>query len=259
MSGSRSIPLSPSSAGGVEPARPDEFLKLEYEQLNEWARHGEEAAHRIFNFYVSLLTAVLGSFLVIAQVLNTSLQAVFLIGSGVCLLLVVIGVTFLDALVCQYIRNAHYRIGIELIRTHFRRDPEIAGSLTRPSRLTLEADAERASQFFDMKLESVRSKRIRRLGQWMLRPFRLLSPVSTQQIFISMMTSLLLGALVWSLVWGIAGIGTRPGGILLASAVVIVSSFISQNIFARTGLQNLFDRFRETLAADVTMSLDNHR
>lgn len=191
--------------------------------------------------------------------LNASLQAIFLIGSGVCLLLVTIGVTFLDALVCQYIRNAHYRIGIELIRTHFRRDPQIAGSLTKPSRLTLEADAERASQFFERRLGSIRSERSRLLVQRVARPFRLLFPVSTQQIFISMMTSLLLGVLVWSLVWGIVGIGTRPAGTLLASAVAIVLSFVAQDIFARTGLQDLFDRFRETWAADTAASPDGRR
>jgi len=67
----------------------------------------KEAAHRIFNFYVSLLTAMLGGFILITQIVAGSLQTMLLIGSAVCGLLVVIGVTFLDALMSQYSRNIH--------------------------------------------------------------------------------------------------------------------------------------------------------
>jgi len=63
----------------------------------------KEAAHRIFNFYVSLLTAMLGGFILITQIVAGSLQTILLIGSAV----VVIGVTFLDALMSQYSRNIH--------------------------------------------------------------------------------------------------------------------------------------------------------
>ncbi len=95
----KSKPSSPSS--GPDALDSKEILRLEYEQLNQWARHGEEAAHRIFNFYVTLLTATFGGFILIAQLINGSLQIVLLIGSAVCGLLVIIGITFLDALIGQ--------------------------------------------------------------------------------------------------------------------------------------------------------------
>jgi hypothetical protein len=241
---------------------PEEVLQLEYEQLNQWARHGEEAAHRIFNFYVSLLTAVLGAFLLITQLLSGSLQTVLLVGSAVCGLLVIVGVTFLDALVCQYIRNVHYRIGIEKLRASFRRNPEIADVLSELSMVTLEADAETVYHaLFPRRKRSraVRSQRTSQLTQTAKRLVTLPFPVSTQQIFLSMITSLLLGALVWSLIWGLAGIGKWPGEMLLASGIIVVLSFVAQNAVARTSLQELFYRLREISAdnAEPLIALEN--
>ena len=238
-------------------------LQFEYEQLNQWARHGEEAAHRIFNFYVSLLTAVLGGFLLITQLFSGSLQTVLLIGSAVCGLLVIVGVTFLDALVCQYIRNVHYRIGIEKLRAHFRRDPEIAGVLSKLPMVTLEADAETVYYtLFERRLPAVRSKRAIWLAQTARRLLRLPFPVSTQQIFLSMVTSLLLGALAWSLVWGLTGIGKWPGKMLLASSIIVVLSFVVQNVVARISLQELLDRLREITVANaeplIALEDDDH-
>jgi len=50
---------------------------------------------------------MLGGFILITQIVAGSLQTMLLIGSAVCGLLVVIGVTFLDALMSQYSRNIH--------------------------------------------------------------------------------------------------------------------------------------------------------
>ncbi|MFL7791437.1 MAG: hypothetical protein AB8I69_04800 [Anaerolineae bacterium] len=241
---------------------PEKVLQLEYEQLNQWARHGEEAAHRIFNFYVSLLTAVLGAFLLITQLIGGAPQTVLLIGSAVCGLLVIVGVTFLDALVCQYIRNVHYRIGIEKLRASFRRNPEIADVLSQLSMVTLEADAETVYRILFPKKKKTRigrSKRVSRLVQTAQLLTTLPFPVSTQQIFISMVTSLLLGALAWSLVWGLAGIGTWTREMLLASSIIIVLSFVAQNVVARTGLQELFNRLAEISAdnAEPLLALED--
>jgi len=225
-----------------------EIVKLEYEQLNQWVRHGEEAAHRIFNFYVSLLTAVLGGFVLITQAITGSLQTILLISSAICGLLVIIGVTFLDALIGQYSRNIHYRIGIERIRAYFRQDPEVAVVLTKLPATTLEADSE--TVFYTLlegKLPTVRSKRM----PWLIRSFVSLFPVSTQQIFISMVTSLLVGALIWLFVWGLTGGTNWSGKLFLASSLAVMLSFLAQNITVRIALQGPLDRLREILRTDL--------
>lgn len=221
----------------------EKVLMLEYEQLNQWARHGEEAAHRIFNFYVSLLTAVLGGFLLITQVITGSMQVFSLIGSIVCGLLVLIGVTFLDALIGQYSRNIHYRMGIERIRARFRQDSEVADILSSLPAATLEADSE--TVFFTLWGDkAMKWSKKRRTIFW--RVFLPLFPISTQQIFMSMVTSLLVGALICSLVWGLVG-SEWLGRLLLASGLAVVLSFLAQNIMVRVSLQRSLDDLRDIL------------
>ena len=175
----QSRPKSKLSRKSLPGANDDkEILRLEYEQLNQWARHGEEAAHRIFNFYVSLLTAMLGGFILITQIVAGSLQTMLLIGSAVCGLLVVIGVTFLDALMSQYSRNILYRIGIEKIRAYFRRVSGIAVVLSRLPIATLESDSE---TLFYTLAEGRLAARQARTRPWLRRLLVLPFPVSTQR------------------------------------------------------------------------------
>jgi hypothetical protein len=245
---------SKSSSASSKPEALDskEILRLEYEQLNQWARHGEEAAHRIFNFYVSLLTAVLGGFILITQVVTGSLQTLFLIGSAFCGLLVIIGVTFLDALMSQYSRNIHYRIGIEKIRTYFRQDPRVAAVLSKLPIATLESDSE--TLFYTLVEGKMSITQLKR-RPWLIRLSVFLFPVSTQQIFLSMVTSLLVGALIWLLVWGLTGVSNWSGKMFLASGVAVVLSFLAQNIIVRIGLQGSLDRLREILPANTELPI----
>jgi hypothetical protein len=240
QSRAKSKPPSQSSLDGRE------VLRLEYEQLNQWARHGEEAAHRIFNFYVTLLTAALGGFILITQLINGSLQTVLLIGSAVCGLLMIIGVTFLDALIGQYSRNIHYRIGIEMIRNYFRQNPAIADIISKPQIATLETDSETVwYTLMEGKLSTTQVRKAPKLIQL----FTFLTPVSSQLIFLSMVTSLLVGALVWLLVWGLTELGVALDKILLTSTLVVVLSFLTQNIMVRVGLQRPLDDLREVLGS----------
>jgi hypothetical protein len=236
----KSKPSSPSS--GLRTLHGEEILSLEYEQLNEWARHGEEAAHRIFNFYVTLLTATLGGFILITQLLNESGQTILLIGSAVCGLLVVIGVTFLDALIGQYSRNIHYRIGIQRIRNYFLQDPAMVVILSKLPIATLETDSE--TVFYTLMEGRLPINQVKRTPK-LLRLLVLLFPVSSQLIFLSMVTSLLVGALVWLLVWGLTGTAVELRQMVLASALVLLLSFLTQNIMVRIALQGPLDQLRE--------------
>jgi hypothetical protein len=250
----KSKPSSPSSNFGALESK--EILRLEYEQLNQWVRHGEEAAHRIFNFYVTLLTAMLGGFILITQLVNGSLKTVFLIGSAVCGLLIIIGVTFLDALIGQYSRNIQYRIGIQRIRNYFRQDPGIAAILSKLPIATLETDSE--TLFYTLvegRLPTNQGKRAARLR----RLLALMFPVSSQLIFLAMVTSLLVGALVWLLVWAITGIGVALDKMVLASTLVLLSSFLIQNIMVRIALQGPIERLQEVSATQTELPIHGEK
>ncbi len=242
----RAMSAALSSSPGLELLPGKDILSLEYEQLNQWARHGEEAAHRIFNFYVSLLTAMLGGFILITQIMTGSLQSILLIGSAIAGLLMIIGVTFLDALMSQYSRNIHYRIGIEKIRACFRQDPAVAAVLSKLPIATLEADAE--TFFYSVMEDKVPAVRIKK-GSWLLRLSVYIFPVSTQQIFLSMVTSLLVGALIWMLLWMLSGMIILSGNELIAIGLAVVLSFVTQNIIVRIALQGPLESLREILSA----------
>ena len=92
------------------------FLESDYSVANQWAMHGENLSHRIFSFYVTLVTATLGSAIAISQGLSESMKSSFLIIGTACVLLILIGPVFYEALVRDHIRNVGYRNRMSEIR-----------------------------------------------------------------------------------------------------------------------------------------------
>lgn len=208
-----SIPASLSeSSDASATSSAEEFLKTEYELLNAWAVHGEDVAHRIFNFYITVLTAVLGGLLVLIQVFSPDAQVSLIIVAGACGFLLLIGVVFFDALISQYVRNAYYHIGMQAIRAHFRRYQTVASSLLQDPSFLPEEEGEPASQY----LVSVK------FG----------FPGGNQLSLIEGLNSLMMAVLIWSLLWGIGGVGFHPFGTGLASVVSALISLIAHKMLA---------------------------
>lgn len=212
-------------------SRSEDFLRTEYELLNQWAVHGEDVAHRIFNFYITLLTAVLGGVLVASQALSPNTQSVLIIVAGACGFLLSMGVGFYDGLVSQYIRNVYYHSGMQLIRTHFRRYQEIASSLQEPP-FILTGEAAR----FPGKFVAHRLMRVT-FG----------FPGGNQLTLIGGINSLLVAVIVLCLVWGIAGIGFRLvetilAAILCACTSLVLHSMLSNLMVKRNMAQMQSDR-----------------
>lgn len=203
--------LSPSKTSGEDSrSAGEDFLKAEYALLNEWAIHGEDVAHRIFNFYLTLLTAVLGALLVAVQLLSSNAQTSLLLIGGASGFLLLLGVIFYDALVSQYIHNAYYHTGMRSIRAYFRRYRESATSLLElPSFLSTAGS--RGDGSLAQRLTIVT------IGL----------PAGNQLSLIAGINGLLVGALVWCFIWGLGGIGYRPLPTLAASAAcTLISVFV---------------------------------
>ena len=125
------------NVAGVSPNRQDkavdEFIRMEYESLQKWAMHGEETAHRVFNFYITVLTATLGALLLVGPLVFPNLRASLTTVILGCALLMLVGAVFFDALVSETIRHAHHAYRIDAIRTYFReRSPEMAHLIDPP-------------------------------------------------------------------------------------------------------------------------------
>lgn len=189
----------PASAGPLpessSTSAAEEFLRTEYELLNQWAVHGENITHQIFNFYITILAAVLGGLVVLIQVVFASVEKSLLIAAGVCGFLVVIGVIFFDALVSQYIRNMRYYFEMEAIRAYFRKYHEVSSSLLRPP---TRVEDEKS---FSRRLTMVK------FG----------FPGGNQLTLIEITNSVLVGIVVCSLIWGLAGLGFRFAATIFAS------------------------------------------
>lgn len=213
-------------------ASAEDFLKTEYELLNEWAVHAEDVAHRIFNFYITLLTAVLGGVLVLVQVLSLNAQASLIIVAGACGFLILFGVGFFDALVSQYIQNAHYHAGMRAIRAHFRRYDIVASSLLE------------VPFVFPEKRESISQRLIfTRFG----------FPGGNQLSMIQGINSLMLAVLIWSLAWGIGGVGFRPLGTALASVVGVSISIVTHGTLASLMIRRNIARIGSGQSAQIAL------
>jgi len=232
-------PLNPSEASSEDsPSTGEDFLKTEYSLLNEWAIHGEDVAHRIFNFYITLLTAVLGALLVAVQLLSSSAQTSLLIIGGACGFLLLLGVTFYDALVSQYIHNAYYHAGMLSIRAYFRRYQEPTASLLElPSVLSRVGVKGNSSLTQQLTVVTI--------------GFPTGNPLS----LIAGINGLLVGALIWCLIWGFGGIGFRPFATVVASAICTLISYAVHTRLANAMIKrNLTAIVRSLSSQNVSQS-----
>ncbi len=209
-------------------ASPEEFIKSEYEILNQWAMHGQNTVNQLFNFYVSLLTASLGALVVIIQISKSELSMSMFLTAGVAFLLVIVGVVFLDALVTQYIRNAYYYAGIISIQNFYKQYPEVEKTLQEHPSFSIEADAEDPDSFVAKHIPF----------------FKYLLPVGIQQIFISLINSFLISVTIVCIVIAVGGTGADFLRTIIGVAISFVVTFSIQNLFARFGLQEQLNRIK---------------
>ena len=195
----------------ADPTSPaEEFLKLEYELLNQWAVHGENVTHRIFNFYITVLTAILGGLLVTVQALSLSIHALLLIVAGASGFLLLIGIVFFDALVSQHIRNVYYYVAMQSIRAYFQHYQKVSANLLE-------------LQILSFDKESVASRLV---------AFRFGFPGGNQLTLIGAMNSLMVAVVICSLLWGIAGVGFRLAATLLASIACALIALAAHRMLA---------------------------
>lgn len=198
----------------------EDFLKTEYEVLSGWATHEEDVAHRIFNFYVSVLTATLGGLFILLQLLTSSSQTALLIVAGACALLFLIGVVFYDSLIAVNVRSAYYRVSMRVIQNHFRRYDAVRKSLVQ----------------FPIAFSEYDGKTNRSIGK-QLTLVNFSFPGGNQQPLIAGINSLLLGALIPCLIWGIVGVGFQFLGVLAASVVTVAVSLAAHSILTQAMVQ----------------------
>lgn len=224
------VPAPLPAAASLEYAEisASEFVIKEYDTLNLWAMHGDNAINQIFNFYLTLLTAAVGGTILILDTVAGGLVFSLIIVFGIASLVLAIGAVFLASLILQTMRNSYYQYGMLSIQAGYLHSPQVAGVIReRPP-------------FAINDIQTLSAQKESRAWNNLL----LLAPVGIQQIFIALVNSLLVVVIIVCLVrlnGPFIGGSSTLNGVIFAFFV----SYFAQSIFSRIILNKHLGRCRK--------------
>ncbi len=194
-----------SPVPGPPPVPSREFLEAEYSVANQWAMHAENLSHRIFSFYVTLVTATLGGALAIGQGLSQTFQSSLLIIGAGCFILMLAGPVFYEALVLDYMRNVAYRRRMDRIRQDLVLNYLSGQPQTPPGSLSdsIARTAPRPDPYH---------------------------PSAIQHTLVGLINSILVALAIPSILWGVAGPGYRLLPTLIMSVLMLFLTFVLHRV-----------------------------
>lgn len=196
-----------------------EFLNQECGRMLELYTQAQESAQSVFNFYLSFVTAVLGAVLVILQVDplgQADAQSEWVLGA-VLFFGVIVGSVYLSALSGRYGYAARYALAVDVIRRHLITKLDVPMPTLYQPFLDSEASVHQPEAWY----------------LWLL-------PTGTYQMFIAVVNSTALAAVVWLIFTATdAGVGRA----VIASLLVFVITLSIFNAYSRM----VIDRFRQGL------------
>ena len=195
------------------------FLLKEYDALNESVTHAEQSAQSIFNFYLTLVTTVVGGIVLITQVSGTLpadlTQAQWII-SGLLVFAAGIGSMYLSSLSGRYAHLARFGQALDELRLFLIQK--------------LDAPTPPAYRDFIKPRPAVQS-----WWRWIY----WLTPTGTYQLFVASVNSLsLAGALWFFLAAGQVAQQDLPRS-LVAVGLIFVLAFLANNIYSHTVIRLL--------------------
>ncbi len=207
-----------------------DILKAEYTSLLGLYTHTEDALSSVFNFYLTLLSAIAGAMIVLVQVNSANVAASLPSISALLAFAILIGVISQDSIVNKNIDLANYALGLNLLKYRlFRKWPE-----------------ELAYVFylhnFWAKVNPLQPKRIHTSDRIHKRLWWLF-PLGTHQLFIGVINSLALASLVIIVAQLLSGNAIPVERLSIGGVLMVVISFEIHAIYARTkhkrGVENL--------------------
>ncbi len=222
---------SPSVDAGNKPTTAKEtdvidVIKTEYAQLHDLYIHTETMIFGVFNFYLTLLSAIVGAIVVLVQTNNANLTNALPSICGLLALSVLIGVIMQDSIVGKNIDLSIYMLAINRLKSRlFRQWPE---ELSNIYFLNVWANALPNSPNRSKRIDSVAA--LNRRFRWFL-------PLGTHQLFIAVMDSLALAALVIIAVQLLLGASASIPSLAIAGIIVVLVSFEIHVIYAQLKYQ----------------------
>ncbi len=208
-----------------DPPLDDYSLNLmlkEYDTLRELYTQAESSAQNIFNFYLTLVSTVLGAVVLLSQIAGIGEGAgvrLQLMVSGLLVFAAAVGSVYLSSLVGRYAHMSRYASGVDAIRRY------LIGRIAAPlppiyeSLMTAPRAAGRASK-----------------------GLMFLFPTGTYQFFIAAMNALLLAVAAF-LVLRAGGItGALFGQAFISAVLIFVFSLTIYNVYAQLIVRRLTER-----------------
>jgi hypothetical protein len=216
-----------------------EFLKSEYDVLLELYTHTEDTLYSVFNFYLTLLSAIIGAIVVLFQLDIARTLSIFPTLAILLGFVVLLGIITQDAVVNKNADIAHYTYAMNALKTYLLRDsPDIRRRVFYQDNILTPVSPIRSSTSA--------------LERWQQRLWWM-TPLGTHQLFVSLMNSLSLAVIAVVLVPGAFSLPLLNWRSLIVGPVAVVVFFIAQVIYAKRKFQ------RQLRRGQVTMSGETHR
>jgi hypothetical protein len=204
-----------------------QFLMKEYDSLRALFAQAETSAQSIFNFYLTLVTTVVGAVVLVAQ-LTTSVPANLvrsqLTVSGLLIFAASIGSVYLSALSGRYGHLARYAQGIDEIRRYLIHHLNVPTPPIYKSFLEQESSPPKG-----------RSQKLLRWASWLF-------PTGTYQLFISAVNSVSLAVAIWLFLSAAQVPATHLGRSITAVFVIFLLIFTVYNVYSHVIMRLMISR-----------------
>jgi hypothetical protein len=206
-----------------------DILKLEYTSLLNLYTHTENSINGIFNFYLTLLSAIAGAMIVLFQINSTNLFESYPSVIGLLIFVVLIGVIVQDSVVNKNIDLSNLTRNLNLLKYRMFHNYPVEMSYVSYFYNFWEADPPEG------KTDTV--SRIHKKLWWLF-------PLGTYQLFIAIMDSLALAFLTITIAQLISGNAVSLDGLVTSGALVFIVSFQLNTTYARLKHRRGLESFR---------------
>ena len=207
-----------------------EVLKMEYVAMLNLYTHTENAINSVFNFYLTFLSAITGAVIVLFQINSTQPFMAYPSIAGLLGFAILVGVIMQDSVVHKNIDLYNFTLGLNLLKY----------------RLFKDKAAEKAYVFylynFWADVSPTPARKVDSIDK-VHKKFWWLYPLGTHQLFINIINSTALAALMVVIVQLLSGNLAQKESLLKAGVFVLGVSFVVNTIYARIKYKRGVERF----------------
>jgi hypothetical protein len=197
-------------------------LLKEYDGLLNLYTHTENSINSVFNFYVTLLTTITGAIIVLIQVSQPSQGTLFWTIAALLVLIILVGVITQDFLIYKDAEMASLTISINSIKEYlFKKFPEVQSHI-----FFLRNPYSHIRTIVNpLKFSPKKVEKFEKFFWWML-------PLGMQQLFVSLMNSLVLTIIFALIVMSVMRDQLPVFRLVITSMFVLGVSYIVQCVYA---------------------------